>query len=164
MGSIHVTQPVGKPDVKDKTCFNCGKKGHLAENCPEPKKWSHCGKKGHLAKDCCEKHPDKKPMAKLKARVQPTKLGGRGKGRGKGGRKTKEEERETSFVGLMVKKNKMTKNMMTNMKRNNRSNRPGDDMKDELRTDGDPIAWRIWSTAQNHMAVTPASSTLRVSR
>ena len=28
MGSIHVTQPVGKPDVKDKTCFNCGKKGH----------------------------------------------------------------------------------------------------------------------------------------
>jgi len=25
--------------------------------------------------------------------------------------------------------------------------RPGDDMKDELRTDGDPIAWRIWSTA-----------------
>ena len=30
-----------------------------------------------------------------------------------------------------------------------RSNRPGDDMKDELRTDGDPIAWRAWSTAQN---------------
>ena len=54
MGSIHVTQPVGKPDVKDKTCFNCGKKGHLAENCPEPKKCSHCGKKGHLAKDCWE--------------------------------------------------------------------------------------------------------------
>ena len=26
----------------------------------------------------------------------------------------------------------------------NRSNRPGDDMKDELRTDSDPIAWRIW--------------------
>ena len=22
MGSIHVTQPVGKPDVKDKTCYN----------------------------------------------------------------------------------------------------------------------------------------------
>ena len=63
MGSIHVTQPVGKPDVKDKTCFNCGKKGHLAENCPEPKKCSHCGKKGHLAKDCWEKHPDKKPTA-----------------------------------------------------------------------------------------------------
>ena len=26
-------------------------------------------------------------------------------------------------------------------------NRPGDDLKDELRTDGDPIAWRTWSTA-----------------
>ena len=24
-------------------------------------------------------------------------------------------------------------------------------MKDELRTDGDPIAWRIWSTAQNQL-------------
>ena len=32
----------------------------------------------------------------------------------------------------------------------NRS-RPGDDMKDELRTDGDPIAWRAWSTAQNQL-------------
>ena len=93
MGSIHVTQPVGKPDVKDKTCFNCGKKGHLAENCPEPKKCSHCGKKGHLAKDCWEKHPDKKPTAKPKAKAQPTKPGGRGKGRGKGGRKTKRKRK-----------------------------------------------------------------------
>ena len=24
-------------------------------------------------------------------------------------------------------------------------------MKDELRTDGDPIAWRAWSTAQNQL-------------
>ena len=24
-------------------------------------------------------------------------------------------------------------------------------MKDELRTDGDPIAWRIWSTSQNQL-------------
>ena len=29
------------------------------------------------------------------------------------------------------------------------SNRPKNGMKDELRTDGDPIAWRLWSTAQN---------------
>ena len=71
MGSIHVTQPLQKPDVKDKTRFNCGKKGHLAENCPEPNKCSHCGKKGHVAKDCWEKHPDKKPKAKAKA--QPSK-------------------------------------------------------------------------------------------
>ena len=65
LGSVHVAQPV-KADLKDKTCFNCGKKGHLAENCPEPKKCSHCGKKGHVAKDCWEKHPDKKPKAKAK--------------------------------------------------------------------------------------------------
>ena len=97
MGSIHVTQPVGKPDVKDKTCFNCGKKGHLAENCPEPKKCSHCGKKGHLAKDCWEKHPDKKPMARPKAKAQPAKPGGRGKGRGKGGRKTKGRGKGNKF-------------------------------------------------------------------
>ena len=100
MGSIHVTQPVGKPDVKDKTCFNCGKKGHLAENCPEPKKCSHCGKKGHLAKDCWEKHPDKKPTAKPKAKAQPTKPGGRGKGRGKGGRKTKGRGKGNKFRGV----------------------------------------------------------------
>ena len=100
MGSIHVTQPVGKPDVKDKTCFNCGKKGHLAENCPEPKKCSHCGKKGHLAKDCWEKHPDKKPTAKPKAKAQPTKPGGRGKGRGKGGRNTKGRGRGNKFRGV----------------------------------------------------------------
>ena len=33
----------------------------------------------------------------------------------------------------------------------NRSIRPGDDMKDELRTDSDPTAWRIWSTSQNQL-------------
>ena len=86
LGSVHVAQPVAaKADLKDKTCFNCGKKGHLAENCPEPKKCSHCGRKGHVAKDCWEKHPGKKPAAKPKAKGQPTKPGGRGKGRGKGG-------------------------------------------------------------------------------
>ena len=98
LGSVHVAQPVAaKTDLKDKTCFNCGKKGHLAENCPEPKKCSHCGRKGHLAKDCWEKHPEKKPSAKPKAKGQPTKPGGRGKGRGKGGRKSKGRGRGNKF-------------------------------------------------------------------
>ena len=98
LGSVHVAQPVAaKTDLKDKTCFNCGKKGHLSENCPEPKKCSHCGKKGHVAKDCWEKHPERKPAAKPKAKGQPTKPGGRGKGRGKGGRKTKGRGRGNKF-------------------------------------------------------------------
>ena len=33
----------------------------------------------------------------------------------------------------------------------NRSNRPGDDMKDELRSDGDPVAWQAWSATQNQL-------------
>ena len=33
----------------------------------------------------------------------------------------------------------------------NRSNRPGDDMKDELRTDGDTMAWQTWYTAQSQL-------------
>ena len=45
----------------------------------------------------------------------------------------------------------------------NRSNRPRDDLKDELRTDGDPIAYLEYCTEPT-MAATPASSsTLRVS-
>ena len=98
LGSVHVAQPVAaKTDLKDKTCFNCGKKRHLAENCPEPKKCSHCGRKGHLAKDCWEKHPEKKPAAKLKVKGQPTKPSGRDKGRGKGGRKSKGKGRGNKF-------------------------------------------------------------------
>ena len=114
LGSVHVAQPVAKADLKDKTCFNCGKKGHLAEKCPEPKKCSHCGKKGHLAKDCWEKHPDKKPTAKPKAKGQPTKPGGRGKGGEKVEERQKEEEEETSFEMLKVKKK--TRSRMRTMK------------------------------------------------
>ena len=33
----------------------------------------------------------------------------------------------------------------------NRSNWPGDDMKDELRSDGDPVAWQAWRTTQNQL-------------
>ena len=106
LGTVHVAQPVKKAAIlKDKTCFNCGKKGHLAENCPEPKKCSHCGKKGHVAKDCWEKHPDKKPKPKPKSQSSYSKgksgndqkgqSGGRG--RGKGGRKAKGRGRGNKF-------------------------------------------------------------------
>ena len=106
LGTVHVAQPVQKAaDLKDRTCFNCGKKGHLAENCPEPKKCSHCGKKGHVAKDCWEKHPDKKPKPKTKSQSSNSKgKGGNdrkgqtgGRGRGKGGRKAKGRGRGNKF-------------------------------------------------------------------
>ena len=102
LGTVHVAQPVQKAaDLKDRTCFNCGKKGHLAENCPEPKKCSHCGKKGHVAKDCWEKHPDKKPKPKPKSQSSNSKGKGKGqtggRGRGKGGRKAKGRGRGNKF-------------------------------------------------------------------
>ena len=92
----------------------------MNENCPGSKKCSHCGKKGHLAKNCWEKYQERKLTAKLKAKAQPTKPGRRGKGREKVEERLKEEEKETSFEELMGKKNKRTKNMMTNMKRKTR--------------------------------------------
>ena len=106
LGSVYVAQPVQKAgDLKDRTCFNCGKKGHLAENCPEPKKCSHCGKKGHVAKDCWEKHPVKKPKPKPKSQSSNPKGKGDkdkkqqsgGRGRGKGGRKAKGRGRGNKF-------------------------------------------------------------------
>ena len=101
LGSVHVAQPVQKAgDLKDRTCFNCGKKGHLAENCPEPKKCSHCGKKGHVAKDCWEKYPDKKPKPKPKSQSsnpKGKKQQSGGRGRGKGGRKAKGRGRGNKF-------------------------------------------------------------------
>ena len=46
----------------------------------------------------------------------------------------------------------------------NKSNRPGDDMKEALRTDGDTEAWQAWSTTLNQIwQHTPTCSTLGVS-
>ena len=113
LGSVHVAQPVAaKADLKDKTCFNCGKKGHLAENCPEPKKCSHCGKKGMWQKIAGKsilkesQRLNQKPRANLPSLVEEAKVGEKVEER------LKEEEEETSFEMLKAKM-KMRSKMMT---------------------------------------------------
>ena len=40
-----------------RVCYNCGQEGHIAPNCPNPKKGAcfTCGSKDHLARDCPKK-------------------------------------------------------------------------------------------------------------
>ena len=52
---------------------------------------------GHLAKNCWEKHSERKPTAKLKAKAQPIKSSRRDKSRRKGRRKTKGRGKGNKF-------------------------------------------------------------------
>lgn len=67
-------------DVKDMSCMTCGKKGHMARDCRQPRQEDKskrpcfvCGKTGHLARDCREK-PGLKMIADADYR-QPVFLG-----------------------------------------------------------------------------------------
>ena len=81
-GKAHAVQNTPKGN---KDCFNCGEPGHIAADCPKPKKCKHCGKTGHLSSDCWERFPEKRPSGdKSKKAAEKTKKDSSGTGKGRG--------------------------------------------------------------------------------
>ena len=109
LGSVHVAQPVAaKTDLKDKTCFNCGKKGHLQS----PRSAAIVERRVMLQKIAGKsilresQRLNQKPRANLPSLVEEAKVGEKAEER------LKEEEEETSFEMLKAKM-KMRSKMMT---------------------------------------------------
>ena len=65
-------------DVKNKICYNCGEKGHIAPNCPKPDKRKKDNKSKHRHDssddDEDEKKNKNKKLGKKKSHDKKTKL------------------------------------------------------------------------------------------
>ena len=49
----------GKEEKKEPVCYNCQEPGHMAYNCPNPRKQRaficyNCNQEGHMARNCPE--------------------------------------------------------------------------------------------------------------
>ena len=63
-------------DVKNKTCYNCGEKGHISPDCPKPdkRKKDNKGKHRHDSSDDEEDEKKNKKLGKKKSHDKKTKL------------------------------------------------------------------------------------------